>query len=62
MELIEELGLETYLQYNTGKMVHHTGGPSGKVRTFNSGIPSFSPLMLLDQIQFLWKVRQHVDN
>lgn len=56
MELIEELGLETYLQYYTGKKVHHTGGPGGKVRIYSSSLPSVSPLTILDQIQFLWKI------
>lgn len=62
MELIEELGLETYLQYYTGKKVHHTGGPGGKVRIYSNSLPAVSPLTILDQIQFLWKVRQQTDN
>lgn len=30
LELIKELGFETYPQYNAGKNVHHMGGPQGQ--------------------------------
>ncbi|KAK5900605.1 hypothetical protein CgunFtcFv8_025552 [Champsocephalus gunnari] len=33
LELIKELGLETYPQFSIGKKVHHMGGPGAKVRT-----------------------------
>ncbi|CAJ1071286.1 probable flavin-containing monoamine oxidase A [Xyrichtys novacula] len=56
LELIEELGLETYPQYNTGKKVHHMGGPSARVRTYSTSIPYLSPLVMVDFIQFLWKI------
>ncbi|KAM6975907.1 putative flavin-containing monoamine oxidase A [Tautogolabrus adspersus] len=56
LELIKELGLETYPQYNTGKKVHHMGGPDGKVRTNSTSIPLLSPLMILDFAQLLWKI------
>lgn len=57
MELIKELGLEVYPQFNTGKKVLHVGGPASKVRTYRTSIPAMSPLVLLDLTQFLWKVR-----
>lgn len=61
LELIEELGLETYQQYNAGKKVHHMGGPSAKIRTYGTSIPALSPLVLMDLTQFLWRVRQQTD-
>ncbi|KAM9338641.1 putative flavin-containing monoamine oxidase A [Symphorus nematophorus] len=56
LELIEELGLETYPQFSTGTKVHHMGGPGAKVRTYRSSIPALSPLVLMDLTQFLWKI------
>uniref|UniRef100_A0A672I101 Amine oxidase n=1 Tax=Salarias fasciatus TaxID=181472 RepID=A0A672I101_SALFA len=56
MELIKELGLEVYPQFSTGKKVHHMGGPASKVRTYKSNFPTLSPLVLMDFIQFLWKI------
>ncbi|XP_076016078.1 putative flavin-containing monoamine oxidase A [Genypterus blacodes] len=56
LELIEELRLETYPQFNTGKKVHHMGRPGAKVRTYGTSIPALSPLVLLDLTQLLWKM------
>ncbi|XP_066507699.1 probable flavin-containing monoamine oxidase A [Hoplias malabaricus] len=58
MELIRELGLEVYPQFTEGKKVHHMGGANAKIRTYTSSIPSFSPLVLLDFVQFLWRVER----
>ena len=58
LELINELGLETYPQYNVGKKVYHTGGPGAKIHTYTSAIPALSPLVMMDFMQMLWKVRQ----
>lgn len=58
LELIKELGLETYPQYNVGKKVYHTGGPRAKIHTYTSSIPALSPLVMMDFMQMLWKVRQ----
>uniref|UniRef100_A0A3Q3WDR5 monoamine oxidase n=1 Tax=Mola mola TaxID=94237 RepID=A0A3Q3WDR5_MOLML len=58
LELIKELGFETYPQYNAGKNVHHMGGPRAKIRTYSTSISVLSPLVLMDFIQLLWKVRQ----
>lgn len=58
LELIKELGLETYPQYNVGKKVYHTGGPGARIYTYTSRIPVLSPLVLMDFIQMLWRVRQ----
>ncbi|XP_033981756.1 probable flavin-containing monoamine oxidase A [Trematomus bernacchii] len=55
LELIKELGLETYPQFSIGKKVHHMGGPGAKVRTYTS-IPTLSPLVLMDLTQLLWKI------
>lgn len=57
MELIKELGLEVYPQFNTGKKVLHVGGPASRVRVYRTSIPALSPLVLLDLTLFLWKVR-----
>lgn len=57
MELVKELGLDTFPQYNIGKKVHHMGGPGARVRTYRNSIPALSPLVLMDLTQFLWKVR-----
>ncbi|XP_049909125.1 probable flavin-containing monoamine oxidase A [Epinephelus moara] len=56
LELIEELGLETYQQFNIGKKVHHMGGPGAKVRTYRTSIPALSPVVLMDLTQLLWKI------
>ncbi|KAJ0015507.1 hypothetical protein NQD34_009127 [Periophthalmus magnuspinnatus] len=55
LELIEELGLETYPQFNRGRKVHHMGGPRATVRSYTSSIPALSPLVLLDLSLFLFK-------
>uniref|UniRef100_A0A096LWD0 Amine oxidase n=1 Tax=Poecilia formosa TaxID=48698 RepID=A0A096LWD0_POEFO len=55
MELIKELGLEVYPQFNVGKKVLHVGGPTSKVRSYRTSIPALSPLVLLDFTQMLWK-------
>ncbi|XP_035464949.2 amine oxidase [flavin-containing] isoform X2 [Scophthalmus maximus] len=56
MELVKELGLDTFPQYNIGKKVHHMGGPGARVRTYRNSIPALSPLVLMDLTQFLWKI------
>ncbi|XP_034403169.1 probable flavin-containing monoamine oxidase A [Cyclopterus lumpus] len=56
LELIKELGLETFPQFNIGKKVHHMGGPGGKVRTYRTSIPALSPVVLTDLTQLLWKI------
>ncbi|XP_071322463.1 probable flavin-containing monoamine oxidase A [Trachinotus anak] len=56
MELIKELGLETYPQFNIGKKVLHIGGPGARVRTYRTSIPALSPIVLMDLTQFLWKI------
>lgn len=58
LELIKDLGLETYPQYNVGKKVYHTGGPGAKIHTYTSSIPALSPFVMMDFVQMLWKVRQ----
>ncbi|GAA6077900.1 probable flavin-containing monoamine oxidase A isoform X1 [Tachysurus ichikawai] len=56
MDLIQELGLEVYPQFTEGMKVHHPGGVNAKISTYTSSIPPFSPLVLLDFINFLWRV------
>ncbi|KAK9968135.1 hypothetical protein ABG768_002475 [Culter alburnus] len=56
MELIQELGVEVFPQYTEGKKVHHMGGPHAKIKTYASSIPSYSPLILLDFTQILWRI------
>ncbi|XP_062870463.1 probable flavin-containing monoamine oxidase A [Trichomycterus rosablanca] len=58
MELIKELSLEVYPQFTEGKKVHSVGGANAKISTYTSSIPSYSPLVLLDFAQFLWKVQR----
>ncbi|XP_037339784.2 probable flavin-containing monoamine oxidase A isoform X1 [Pungitius pungitius] len=58
MELIKELGLETFPQFNIGKKVHHMGGPGAKVRTYRTSIPALSPMVLMDLAQLLWKMNR----
>ncbi|XP_015256947.1 PREDICTED: probable flavin-containing monoamine oxidase A [Cyprinodon variegatus] len=55
MELIKDLGLEVYPQFSAGKKVLHTGGPTSKVRAYQSSFPTLSLLALLDTIQLMWK-------
>ncbi|CAG11198.1 unnamed protein product, partial [Tetraodon nigroviridis] len=57
LELIKELGLETYPQYNVGKKVYHTGRPGAKIHTYTSSIPVLSPLVMMDFMQMLWKAK-----
>lgn len=54
---MKELGLETYPQYTVGKKVYHTGGPGAKVRSYTKNIPALSPLVVMDFMQMVWKVR-----
>ncbi|XP_060924547.1 amine oxidase [flavin-containing] A [Limanda limanda] len=56
LELMKELGLETYPQFNTGRKVHHMGGPGGKIRTYKTSIPALSPIVLLDFTQLFRKI------
>ncbi|KAI5099495.1 putative flavin-containing monoamine oxidase A isoform X2, partial [Silurus meridionalis] len=58
MDLIQELGLEVYPQFTEGKKVHQIGGANAKISTYTSSIPSFSPLVLLDLMLFLWRVER----
>lgn len=58
MELIREFGVEVYPQYTKGKKVHHMGGPRAKITTYTSSIPSYSPLVMLDFLQFLWRINR----
>ncbi|KAJ0057709.1 hypothetical protein NL108_012959, partial [Boleophthalmus pectinirostris] len=58
LELMEELGLETYRQFNTGRKVQHMGGPLARVRSYTSNFPTLSPLVLLDFSLLLFKVNR----
>ncbi|XP_023816559.1 probable flavin-containing monoamine oxidase A [Oryzias latipes] len=58
LELIKELGLEVYPQFNDGKKVLHVGGAASKVRAYKTSIPALSPLVLLDMSQLLWKIER----
>ncbi|KAG7322947.1 hypothetical protein KOW79_014293 [Hemibagrus wyckioides] len=58
MDLIQDLGLEVYPQFTEGKKVHHMGGANAKISTYTSSIPSFSPLVLLDFVRFLWRTER----
>ncbi|KAG8010847.1 Amine oxidase [flavin-containing] A [Nibea albiflora] len=56
LELIKELGIETYRQFTNGKKVYHTGGPDAKIRIGEGGLPASSLLGLLDLAQLYWKI------
>lgn len=56
LDLIQELGLETYSQYTTGKKVHHVGGPDAKVKTYSDSLPSLSLFQILDFSLLIWKI------
>ncbi|XP_068191564.1 probable flavin-containing monoamine oxidase A [Antennarius striatus] len=56
LDLIQELGFETYPQFNSGKKVHHMGGLDAKVRTYRTSIPALSPVALMDLTQLLWRI------
>ncbi|XP_045923323.1 probable flavin-containing monoamine oxidase A [Micropterus dolomieu] len=56
LDLIKELGLETFPQFNSGKKVHHMGGPGAKVRTYRTSIPALSTVVLMDLTQLMWKI------
>ena len=56
MELLEELGLETYQQFITGTKVMRVGSDN-KIRTYSSDIPSLGSLWGIIELQlFIWKV------
>ncbi|XP_033630696.1 probable flavin-containing monoamine oxidase A isoform X1 [Asterias rubens] len=50
--LLEELGLEKYPQYTTGRKQMLLGNNKG-IRTYKSSIPSLSPMALLDMHRFI---------
>lgn len=58
MELLEELGLETYQQFITGTKVMRVGSDN-KIRTYSSDIPSLGSLWGIIELQlFIWKVKK----
>ena len=57
MELLEELGIETFSQYLKGEKFMQIG--SNKVRSYKSDIPSLSPLGLIDTNRLMTKVMKH---
>lgn len=62
MEIIEELGLETYPQFITGEKVMQVGR-GNKIRKYKSDIPSIGSLWGLIELQlFIWKVLCHAAN
>jgi len=56
MELIEELGLETYRQYTNGIKFMQLGGD--KISSYRSDIPSLTIFALIDLQLFIMKVRK----
>ncbi|KAK6171149.1 hypothetical protein SNE40_019399 [Patella caerulea] len=56
MNLLKELGLETYQQYTNGTKCMQLG--DFKPRTYKSDIPSLSILALLDLENFIWKIER----
>ena len=54
MNMINELGLEVYNQYTEGQKVQQLGGDT--IKTYQSTIPSLSPIALLDLHLFMNKV------
>ena len=55
MEILQELGLETYPQNISGTKVMQVG--DNKIRTYTSDIPSIGSIWGLIQLQlFIWKV------
>ncbi|TKS84220.1 Amine oxidase [flavin-containing] [Collichthys lucidus] len=56
LELIKELGIETYRQFTDGKKVYHMGGPNAKVRIGEGRLPALSLLGLMDLAQLYWKI------
>ena len=56
MEILDELGLQTYQQYITGTKVMQVG-KENKIRTYTSDIPSMGSLWGPIELQlFIWKV------
>lgn len=56
MEILEELGLETYPQFITGEKVMQVGR-GNKIRRYKSDIPSIGSFWGLIELQlFIWKV------
>ena len=54
MDLLQELGIETFGQYLNGKKFMQIG--SNKVSSYNSVIPSLSPMGLVDTHRLMTKV------
>ncbi|XP_047502398.1 probable flavin-containing monoamine oxidase A [Penaeus chinensis] len=58
IDMLRELGLETYPQYTSGTKVMQLG-PESKVRPYSSDIPSLGSLRGLVQLQlFIWKIER----
>lgn len=58
IDMLRELGLETYPQYTSGTKVMQLGSES-KVRTYSTDIPSLGSLKGLVQLQlFIWKIER----
>ncbi|ESP04049.1 hypothetical protein LOTGIDRAFT_109903 [Lottia gigantea] len=56
MNLLQELGVETYKQYTNGTKFMQLGDV--RPRTYQSDIPSLSILALLDLQNYIWKVEK----
>lgn len=56
MSLLQELSLDTYEQFATGRKVMQLG--SNEVKTYNSTIPKLPVFSLLELHQFMRKVRR----
>lgn len=54
MRLLEELGLEVYRQYHEGTKVMQLS--NGKIKTYNSDIPSMNPVALVETHFMIQKV------
>lgn len=56
MEILDELGLETYPQFINGTKVMQVGSDN-KIRTYTSDIPSLGSVWGVIELQiFIWKV------
>ena len=56
--LVEELGLQTFPTYNTGKHVVHLGGRQSRMASKRGAVPKLNPFVLADLLQGLTRFQR----
>ena len=59
--LVEELGLETFPTFNTGKHVVHLGGAQSRMASHRGAVPNLNPFVLADLFQGMTRFKRLAD-